>query len=757
MTSRKLVLIESDQTQIEALEPALLARGFTVVSTFDGRAAVDLILEERPDLIILAVELAARQSGYLICGKLKKSDEIRDIPVIMIGRDSDGLEAHKKLKARADDYFVKPFDPEELAAQADRLAAPMMAEIDLEPSGELLLDTDAFSETSLEQDDEFVIIPTHEAGAERAISGSRPALSQQHLLAGDSPDLELDAAFESLAEAAQNAPPAAPRRTAPFQATSSDDGIALDPVAAHAELANEAAHYTRPQMTLSLEGEGDILSGVGDAETEFAPTELSPAAMGEGSALGAMRLKRQLAVLEDELSQARESLAAVDNERAALRLELAQALDGQASTHTQLLELQAAHSAQSFESESARSELTSALGEQQTLQAELTNALNEQEALRAELASALSEQETLRAELASILGERERLRGDSSNALGEQEALRAELASSAELQQSLQGALASAETERAALETTNAELSQQLALLSSELDTMRRELVSSAEEFKSSRSRLTGALAERDASRAESERVSGELERMNAERERISGELERVTGELESALEGSNAAREQLETLQAQLAGERAERVALHTQNDAARGELEGARAEIESLKAQMDEALAALEASREELAAAEANSASMTELVQLQAQLDDALAQVERSTAELEQLQRRLAESEQAAADAQEARVQFKRFHSELSEGMKRLESENSALLSQIATLEHGVKSREALENQERARAERLKVLADELKRVLEQEPLEGGISTKPISVTYPGQSGTMPRIKPPGTPTSF
>ncbi len=109
--AKKIAIIESDVAFAQQLRSELEGKGLAVVHTTDGKAAVDLVKSERPDLIVLSVELSAGQSGYLVCGKLKKDQEVKKIPVIITGKDAEGFESHKHLKARADGYLKKPFRP----------------------------------------------------------------------------------------------------------------------------------------------------------------------------------------------------------------------------------------------------------------------------------------------------------------------------------------------------------------------------------------------------------------------------------------------------------------------------------------------------------------------------------------------------------------------------------------------------------------------------------------------------------------------
>ncbi|MHA7631375.1 response regulator [Corallococcus sp. M7] len=111
--SKRILIVESDATLATTLQQALESRGFSAQTTGDGKGSVELIRRERPDLVVLAVDLSAGQNGYLICGKLKKDDELKTVPIVIIG-SPDGFAAHSKLKARADEYVAKPVDTDAL-------------------------------------------------------------------------------------------------------------------------------------------------------------------------------------------------------------------------------------------------------------------------------------------------------------------------------------------------------------------------------------------------------------------------------------------------------------------------------------------------------------------------------------------------------------------------------------------------------------------------------------------------------------------
>jgi len=111
--SKRILIVESDPEQSGEMRAALEARGFAVEETPNGKKSVELVRETRPNLVILSVELAAGQSGYVLCGKLKKDDELQSIPVVIVGQP-DGFVQHSKLKTHADEYVPKPVDSDVL-------------------------------------------------------------------------------------------------------------------------------------------------------------------------------------------------------------------------------------------------------------------------------------------------------------------------------------------------------------------------------------------------------------------------------------------------------------------------------------------------------------------------------------------------------------------------------------------------------------------------------------------------------------------
>jgi two-component system KDP operon response regulator KdpE len=123
MTSAKILIVDDEPQIRRVLRTTLTSQGYTVAEARTGDEALEQVRAERPDLILLDVNMPGI-SGLETCREIRASS---DIPIIMLtvrGSEKDKVQA---LDAGADDYVVKPFGSEELMARIRaglRRAAP---------------------------------------------------------------------------------------------------------------------------------------------------------------------------------------------------------------------------------------------------------------------------------------------------------------------------------------------------------------------------------------------------------------------------------------------------------------------------------------------------------------------------------------------------------------------------------------------------------------------------------------------------------
>jgi two-component system phosphate regulon response regulator PhoB len=114
---KPLVLVVEDETALVTLLRYNLEReGFRVASAQDGEEALVMAAEERPDLILLDWMLPLT-SGLEVCRRLRRQQETRDTPILMLTARGEEADKIRGLDSGADDYITKPFSPAELIAR----------------------------------------------------------------------------------------------------------------------------------------------------------------------------------------------------------------------------------------------------------------------------------------------------------------------------------------------------------------------------------------------------------------------------------------------------------------------------------------------------------------------------------------------------------------------------------------------------------------------------------------------------------------
>lgn len=128
--SKKIAIIDDDCIIQESLQELFSDAGYKVSIASDGASGLDLIVREKPDLVVVDI-LLPRMHGIALCEKLKASDDFSHIPIIlMTGVYKDvnlRMYVHKGL---ANDFIEKPFREGDLLAKIEKLLgkAPEKAE-----------------------------------------------------------------------------------------------------------------------------------------------------------------------------------------------------------------------------------------------------------------------------------------------------------------------------------------------------------------------------------------------------------------------------------------------------------------------------------------------------------------------------------------------------------------------------------------------------------------------------------------------------
>ncbi len=110
----KIVLVEDEASLAETIAFNLREEGYDVITVADGAQALDVIMRERPDLVLLDVMLPG-MDGLEVCRRLRRQSD--EVPVIMLTARAREIDKVVGLEVGADDYVTKPFGMMELVAR----------------------------------------------------------------------------------------------------------------------------------------------------------------------------------------------------------------------------------------------------------------------------------------------------------------------------------------------------------------------------------------------------------------------------------------------------------------------------------------------------------------------------------------------------------------------------------------------------------------------------------------------------------------
>jgi DNA-binding response OmpR family regulator len=110
--SNKILVID-DELSIRLLLENFLSKDFTVISKADGLAALEWLEGNLPDLIICDIQMP-QTDGYEFVEKVRQRGYTRHTPVIMLSGAESSKDRIKCYRLGAQDFLVKPFNPEEL-------------------------------------------------------------------------------------------------------------------------------------------------------------------------------------------------------------------------------------------------------------------------------------------------------------------------------------------------------------------------------------------------------------------------------------------------------------------------------------------------------------------------------------------------------------------------------------------------------------------------------------------------------------------
>ena len=114
--SKRILIVEAQEDNRRILRDVLSTVGYDLIEAFNGEDGVRLAQSERPDLILMDIQLP-KMDGYEATQQIKSIAELKTVPIIAVTSYALSGDEAKARAAGCDGYIAKPFSPRELLAK----------------------------------------------------------------------------------------------------------------------------------------------------------------------------------------------------------------------------------------------------------------------------------------------------------------------------------------------------------------------------------------------------------------------------------------------------------------------------------------------------------------------------------------------------------------------------------------------------------------------------------------------------------------
>jgi two-component system sensor histidine kinase/response regulator len=136
-----ILVVEDEPYILEIVSFLLTDEGYRVLQATNGLDALDIVSYEKPDLIISDVKMPG-MDGFALCEQVRQDPDLAQIPFIFLTAKSERGDIRHGMGLGADDYLIKPFEPEELlSAVSARFARAAQTQAAIDRAGADLQDS----------------------------------------------------------------------------------------------------------------------------------------------------------------------------------------------------------------------------------------------------------------------------------------------------------------------------------------------------------------------------------------------------------------------------------------------------------------------------------------------------------------------------------------------------------------------------------------------------------------------------------------
>ena len=113
MNAKKVLVVDDEIHIIHVVAIKLRNNGYEIISAENGSEAFELACREKPDIVVTDFQMPV-MTGIELVEKLRKNEQTKDMPVIMLTARSFAIENERKQSLQISEFLSKPFSPKEL-------------------------------------------------------------------------------------------------------------------------------------------------------------------------------------------------------------------------------------------------------------------------------------------------------------------------------------------------------------------------------------------------------------------------------------------------------------------------------------------------------------------------------------------------------------------------------------------------------------------------------------------------------------------
>ena len=117
---KKILLVEDNEENMYLITFILRDNGYEVIEAKNGEQGIELAIKEKPDFILMDIQLPTSIDGLEATRKIRESEADRDLPIVAISSYAQTGDIEKALAAGCTGYIEKPINPDTFLAEIEK-------------------------------------------------------------------------------------------------------------------------------------------------------------------------------------------------------------------------------------------------------------------------------------------------------------------------------------------------------------------------------------------------------------------------------------------------------------------------------------------------------------------------------------------------------------------------------------------------------------------------------------------------------------